>query len=129
YYDNGVYYGHENRQFSLYDYYALTDKSIEEVRKILRNYLSIGKANHISTFIGNLIITAKFPSRESFIEQLRYLYPAMDRKERDVIIDYIEDNNWPYSVTLFKDIWIRLVDGLITIPKKSEKSANNLYKP
>ncbi len=129
YYDNGVYYGHENRQFSLYDYYALTDKSIEEVRKILRTYLSIGKANHISVFIGNLIITNKFANREAFIEQLKYLYPTMDRKERDIIIDYMEDNNWPYSVTLFKDIWVRLADGLITIPEKSTKSANNLYKP
>ncbi len=129
YYENGVYYGHENRQFSLYDYYALTDRSIDEVRKILRTYLPIGKANHIGVFIGNLIITNKFPDKESFIEQLRYLYPTMDRKERDIVIAYIEDNNWPYSVTLFKDIWVRLADGLITIPEKSAKSANNLYKP
>ena len=129
YYENGVYYGHENRQFSLYDYYVLTDKNSKEVSKILRTYLPIGQANHIIAFIGNLTITNKFPNRESFLEQLKKLYPTLDKKERDYIIDYMEDNNWPYSITLFKDIWVRLADGLITIPEKSQKSANNLYKP
>lgn len=128
YYENGVYYGQENRRFSLYDYYLLTNKSIEEIRKILRTYLPVGKAAKVNAFIGNLIITSKFPDRQSFIEQLKRSCPNMDVRERDAIIDYIEDMNWPYSVTLFKDIWTRLVDGLITLPEKSQKSASSMNK-
>lgn len=128
YYDNGVYYGQENRKFSLYDFYVLTDKSIEEIRKILRAYLPVGKAVKIGTFVGNLIITSKFSDRNSFLDQLKYLYPNIDTRERDAIIDYMEDEKWPYSVTLFKDIWVRLADGLIVLPETRKKSAKNMNK-
>lgn len=128
YYENGVYYGQENRRFSLYDYYVLTDKSIDEVCKILRTYLSVGNASKISAFLRNLVITKKFPDRESFIEQLKRSCPNIDILERDAIIDYMEEMHWPYSITLFKDIWTRLVDGLITLPEKSQKSAGSMNK-
>ena len=128
YYESGVYYGTENRRMSLYDYYKLTDKDIKEVRKILRTYLPVGKANKIGIFLGELTIAGKFSDRESFLAQLKYSFPNMDKVERDSIIDYIEEMNWPYSVKLFKDIWGLLVDGLITLPEKTAKSANNLNK-
>ncbi len=128
YYESGVYYGTENRRMSLYDYYKLTDRDIKEVRKILRTYLPIGKANKIGIFLGELTIAGKFSDRESFLAQLKYLFPNMDKVERDSIIDYIEEMNWPYSVKLFKDIWALLADGLITLPEKTAKNTNNLNK-
>ena len=96
--------------------------------KILRTYLPVGKANKIGIFLGELTIAGKFSDRESFLAQLKYSFPNMDKVERDSIIDYIEEMNWPYSVKLFKDIWGLLVDGLITLPEKTAKSANNLNK-
>lgn len=128
YYYNGVYYGYENRMFSLYDYYDLTDKSASEVCRLIKKFIPMGKGIKVINYINDLTITRKFYDRDEFIGQLRNKYKTIDKSEYNPILDYIEARGWPYSLTLFRDIWERVSDGLITLSLPQEKNDENMYK-
>lgn len=128
YYTNGIYYGYENRRFSLYEFYSLTDKGVPEIARSIRKYLPMAEGGRIINYLNNLTITRKFHDRDEFIGQLRNKYKGIERNEYEPIINYMEQMHWPYSLTLFKDIWERLADGLITLTVPDEKIEENMNK-
>lgn len=114
---NGINYNGTYYKMNLYDIKMITDMPIEELMHYAFKFIPRQDYTKFKKFMDNKLACRKYPTKQELFESVNYGKSgrmATD-EEKWAVIDFMEEQGWPYQTQLFMDTISRYMDNLIDL--------------
>lgn len=123
-YENGINYGNGYRKMNMYDFYRIAGyDTIESLNKYANKLYKNEEANKMKNILSSFTLDKVFKNKQQLLKSIDRFSKngkTLTEEQKELIVDYLEYANLPYTTELFFQTAERYIDNDLVIEEDNE---------